>query len=85
LFIYKTFWLGLSFRSSLDVFINQQSSTDSVDAWFAFYLKNGLRLGFAYDFSLTPIQNYSIGSFEMSVGYDFDYSETESVESPRYF
>jgi len=85
IFLYKTFWIGLSFRSSFDIFITQESSTDSADAWVAFYLKNGLRLGFAYDFSLTPIQQRSIGSFEMSVGYDFNYSEVESVNSPRYF
>jgi type IX secretion system PorP/SprF family membrane protein len=85
LFLYRTFWVGLSFRSSFDIFITQESSTDSADAWVAFYLKNGLRLGFAYDFSLTPIQQNSVGSFEMSVGYDFNYSEVESVNSPRYF
>ena len=85
LLIYKTFWVGLSFRSSFDIFITQQSSTDSADIWFAFYLKNGLRLGFAYDFSLTPIQQRSVGSFEMSVGYDFNYEDVDSVNSPRYF
>lgn len=83
--LYKTFWIGLSFRSSFDTFIAQESSTDSADVWFAFYLKNGLRLGFAYDFSLTPIQQNSVGSFEMSMGYDFNYLEVGSINSPRYF
>ncbi len=85
IFLYRTFWVGLSFRSSFDIFITQQSSTDSADAWFAFYMGNGLRLGFAYDFSLTPIQDSSVGSFEMSVGYDFNYEDVDSVNSPRYF
>lgn len=85
LFLYKTLWLGLSFRSSFEIFITGQSSYDSMDAWLAFYLKNGLRIGAAYDFSLTPVQKYSIGSLELSVGYDFNYSEIEQVNSPRYF
>lgn len=81
----KMFWLGVSFRSSAEIFVIQKSSYDSADVWFGVYLKNGLRLAAAYDFSLTPIQNYSIGSFEMSLGYDFDFSNVEKVNSPRYF
>ena len=85
LFINRTFWVGTSFRSSFDIFISQESSYDSMDAWMAFFLKNGLRLGFAYDFSLTPIQNYSVGSFELSLGYDFSYTDKDQINSPRYF
>ncbi len=85
LFIRRTFWVGTSFRSSFDIFISQESSYDSMDAWVAFFLKNGLRIGFAYDFSLTPIQDYSVGSFEMSLGYDFSFTDKDKINSPRYF
>lgn len=83
--LYRSIWIGASFRSSFEILIEQESSTDSADFWIGFILKKGLRLAFAYDYSLTPIQNSSVGSFEMSVGYDLDFSGVEKVNSPRYF
>ncbi len=83
----KKLWLGVSFRSAFAAFVEQngrKSSYDSVDVWAAFLLENGIRIGFAYDYSLNEISNYSDGSFEVMLGYDF-YREVEKVNSPRYF
>ena len=85
----ETLWLGTSFRSAFEAFGNDpgapgRSSHSSVDAYVNLLLGNGLRIGAAYDYSLTPIQDYSAGSFELLLGYDFDYS-VKKVSSPRYF
>ncbi|MEM8526732.1 MAG: type IX secretion system membrane protein PorP/SprF [Bacteroidota bacterium] len=75
----QTLWIGTSYRWSLG-----NSSHDSLDFWAAFYLQNGLRIGFAYDISLTPIRQVSNGSLEIMLGYDFNF-KVSNVQSPRYF
>jgi hypothetical protein len=79
----ETLWIGGSFRSSIEVFQNK-SSYDSADLWAAYYLSNGLRLGVAYDYTLTKLQKQAGGSFEIMAGYEFDY-KTKKTVTPRYF
>jgi type IX secretion system PorP/SprF family membrane protein len=79
----ETLWIGGSFRSSIEVFQNK-SSYDSADLWAAYYLTNGLRLGVAYDYTLTKLQKQAGGSFEIMAGYEFDY-KTKKTVTPRYF
>ena len=82
---YNTLWVGASFRSAFeaDVF-GGDSSTDSADIWMSVYLGNGLRVGAAYDYSLTKLQNFAKGSFEIMLGYDFNF-DVKRVNTPRYF
>jgi type IX secretion system PorP/SprF family membrane protein len=83
LFFYKKFWVGAAFRSAIEA-VTDLSSSDSADIWAAFYMRNGLRLGLAYDFPLTELRNFSAGSFEIMLGYDFEY-RVQKVLTPRYF
>ncbi len=83
LFFQETLWVGASFRSSIEVFQNK-SSYDSADFWVAYYLNNGLRIGASYDYSLTKLQQKAQGSFEIMLGYEFDY-KTKRIVTPRYF
>ena len=83
LFFQETLWVGASFRSSIEAF-NNKSSYDSADFWVAYYLSNGLRIGAAYDYTLTKLQRQAGGSFEVMLGYEFDY-KTKRVVTPRYF
>lgn len=76
----KTLWLGTAFRTAVE----GSSSFDSVDFWAQFALKNGLRIGVAYDFALTKLQGPSGGSYELMLGYDFNYNKAKIV-TPRYF
>ncbi len=87
LFFQKKLWLGLAFRSAFAAFNTQgpkQSSYDSFDLWTSFHIKNGLRLGFSYDYPLGKLQSASSGSFEMMLGYDFD-KRVEKASHIRYF
>jgi type IX secretion system PorP/SprF family membrane protein len=80
---YEALWIGASFRTAIEAF-NDTSSFDSVDLWAAYYLPNGLRIGAAYDYTLTKLQNSAGGSFELMLGYEFNY-KTKQVVTPRYF
>lgn len=85
LFFNEVFWLGVSYRSAFEVpAFGGESSTDSADIWFSFYLNNGMRIGAAYDFTLSAIGNSTNGTFELMLGYDLDY-KVRKVHTPRYF
>lgn len=83
LLFYEALWVGASFRTAVEVY-NDTSSFDSVDFWAAYYLQNGFRIGAAYDYSLTKLQSPARGSFEIMLGYEFNY-KTKQIVTPRYF
>lgn len=80
---YEALWIGASFRTALEAFTNT-SSFDSVDFWAAYYLRNGFRVGASFDFTLNELQSPAQGSFEVMLGYEFNYKE-KLVVTPRYF
>lgn len=43
-----------------------------------------IRLGYAYDHSVTPLRNYNSGSHEIMLRYEFGFNGSK-VLSPRYF
>jgi len=83
LLFYEQFQVGLSFRSAIEAF-DDRSSYDSADIWMSYFLPNGLRLGAAFDYPLNDISTVTFGSFEVMVGYEFDYKVKKTV-TPRYF
>ncbi len=80
LLFFETLWVGLSFRSAFEA-ATGDSSVDSIDAWISLKLANGVRVGAAFDQTLTKIGQ---PSFEVMLGYDFDY-ELKRMNTPRYF
>lgn len=80
---YEALWVGASFRGAFEGF-NGTSSFDSIDFWAAYYLRNGFRIGASFDFTLTELQNPAQGSFEIMLGYEFNYKE-KLIVTPRYF
>ena len=84
LFMQQTLWVGMSFRSALEAVFAGKSSVDSADFWAAYYLKNGFRIGAAYDFPLNDLRRHTNGSFELMLGYDFQYNVIKTA-TPRYF
>ncbi len=84
LFFLQTFWIGTSYRTTLESTFGNSTSDDSMNVWAAFYLNKGVKLGMGYDFSLTALKNFNSGSLEIMIGYDFNYT-ISNVQSPRYF
>jgi type IX secretion system PorP/SprF family membrane protein len=59
----KKVWGGVSYRAR-----------DALIGMIGFELFNGIRIGYAYDFTLTDIRKSSSGSHEFMVNYCFDLS-----------
>lgn len=73
LMFYKTFLVGLSYRMG-----------DSVDGLIGLQLTKQLQLGLSYDYSISELKNYNIGSFEAMLEYSFNYDKT-GIRNLRYF
>jgi type IX secretion system PorP/SprF family membrane protein len=70
---YEKFWLGAMYRHE-----------DAVGAYVQYWFTDGLHAGYAYDLPLSPLRDYSGGSHEIMIGYDFG-NKVKGVRSPRYF
>ena len=80
----RVLWVGASIRTTVDYIVDGNSSHDSADLWAAFTFENGLRVGAAYDYSLTRVQQFGNGSAEVMLGYDLNLKPGRIV-TPRYF
>ncbi|NQU51592.1 MAG: type IX secretion system membrane protein PorP/SprF [Bacteroidetes bacterium] len=73
-FLFKEkFWLGAMYRSG-----------DSFGLIAQWIFDKKLRIGYAYDFTTSNLQNYNTGSHEIMVSYELKFLK-ERVASPRYF
>lgn len=72
--IYKDmFTFGVAFRTG-----------DAVIAMLEYRTSFRLRMGYSYDFTFSKIRNYSGGTHEILIGYEFGAGKDKNV-SPRYF
>ncbi|MGB0838819.1 MAG: PorP/SprF family type IX secretion system membrane protein [Chitinophagales bacterium] len=84
--IKNAIWLGGSFRAgsafptgAQDFFIRE-----SLDFIVAFEVK-GLKIGYAYDLTLSDLARYNSGSHEIMLGYDVSSGNNQRIRTPRYF
>ena len=80
----EALWIGASYRTSWAKIEDGRSSDDSADLWISYLMKSGLRFGVAYDYPTTELSNVTNGSFEIMLGYEFNFDE-KKVVTPRYF
>jgi len=73
-FFYKTLWIGASYRSG-----------DAVVGMVEYQATSNLRIGYAYDLTITRLSNYNSGSHELMLAWDFVKDETIRYKSPRFF
>lgn len=59
-------------------------SFDSMDAIFEFIINKNLRIGYAYDYTLTRLKNYNSGSHEIMLNWQFGFKKGK-ILTPRYF
>lgn len=72
--IYSRLWLGAGYRTG-----------DALIGMLEYNITPQLRMGYAYDFTLTDIATYSSGSHELMIGFDFGTDIAIKKRSPRYF
>jgi type IX secretion system PorP/SprF family membrane protein len=70
---YEKFWLGAMYRHE-----------DAVGAMAQYHITNDLTVGYAYDYPLSTLRNYSGGSHEIMLGFEFG-NKLKGIRSPRYF
>ncbi len=71
--LYEKLWLGAMYRWQ-----------ESLGLLFQYEINNRLRIGYAYDYSITDIGDYSNGSHEIMLGMDFGRNAGADI-SPRFF
>lgn len=62
----------------------QYRTNADVSGLLELQLSPQIRLGYAYDHSITPLSNYNSGGHEMMLRYEFGF-EGNKILSPRYF
>ncbi|HEX2898791.1 MAG TPA: type IX secretion system membrane protein PorP/SprF [Bacteroidia bacterium] len=72
-YIAKRFWIGASWRSG-----------DAVALMLDFQIARHLRLGYAYDYSITALRKFHNGSHELLLGFEL-FPKPSKMKSPRYF
>ena len=73
LFINDLFEVGLSYREG-----------DSLDVILGFQATPKLRIGYAYDYTLTNLGSYNSGSHELMLLFDMSFTK-KHIKSPRFF
>lgn len=73
LLIHEILWVGVSYRVN-----------SSVSGLFELQLTNQWRLGYAYDATLSELQQVDSGSHEIMLNYQLRFSK-KKVVNPRYF
>lgn len=72
--VYKDkIWVGVSYRTN-----------DALAFILEYQSNEHFRVGYAYDMTTSKLRNYSNGSHEIMVGWDFG-KDLVKVKSPRYF
>jgi type IX secretion system PorP/SprF family membrane protein len=84
LLIYDRVNIGGSYRTSFHNKKTGLTNSDSFDALLEVWPTKQLLIGFAYDYTLTKLGDYNKGSYEVILGYDFNF-EKKRIITPRYF
>lgn len=72
-FFNKKIWFGLMYRHG-----------SAAGANIMYQFTPAIRLGYAYDYSITNMSKYNSGTHEVLLGFDL-FKKQEPVRSPRYF
>ncbi len=70
---YDKVWIGAMYRHQAAAGLN-----------IMYNISQNLRIGYAYDYQLTSLQKFSLGSHEIMISYDLR-TKAKGFKSPRYF
>lgn len=71
--LHEALWLGTSYRTG-----------DAIVFLAQYIFNNQLRIGYAYDYTITRLGNYNSGSHEIMVGLELGWNKSR-IKTPRYF
>lgn len=57
---------------------------DAVGIIAQYNIKDVFRIGYSYDFNITPLSHFNYGSHELTLSYEFKYKKKKFL-TPRYF
>lgn len=89
LLIKDVFWVGGSYRTGVKLYDKSYLQKDltprnSATAAIQIFPSQKIRIGYAYDFSVGPLQGYSGGTHEISVAFSF-LKQNIRMATPRFF
>lgn len=78
--------IGATYRTTFGKAKNtdQLNNPESIAANLEVWPTKQLMIGFAYDYTLSKLNNYNKGSYEAIIGYDFAFKK-KKFDTPRYF
>ncbi|SDD75287.1 PorP/SprF family type IX secretion system membrane protein [Pedobacter soli] len=87
LLVKERFWLGAVYRTSIKLYPKQNLESNTRDRAAIgliseLFVRQNLRIGYGYDYSLNKLGNYDYGSHEISVGY---YLVTKKSRRPKCY
>lgn len=84
-------WVGGSYRTGFNVFNPNKSietnlsNSDALSLMAEYYINPTLRLGYAYDYTTSPLKSISGGTHELSLGLQLDHWYHHRLQNPRLF
>ncbi|MCW3461911.1 PorP/SprF family type IX secretion system membrane protein [Chitinophaga nivalis] len=89
LLIAEKLWIGGSYRTGVKLWSKPAldkdlEQLDAASAMVEFYATPQLRIGYAYDITISKMAGYQQGSHEISIGFLFNNNKSR-ITSPRYF
>jgi len=89
LILAERFSIGGSYRTGVKLYNKSYlqkdlSQLNSAVGAIQVFPSERLRIGYAYDYSIGPLQGYSSGTHEISIGYFFNRKNVRML-TPRYF
>jgi len=82
LIFYDRLWTGVTFRHG--GFRANDNFLESADLVVQYQFSPGIRIGMAYDISLTEINNYNSGTYEV-MAFIKPFHRKNAVQNPRFF
>lgn len=82
LIFYDKFWAGVTLRHG--GFQANNNLLESADLVLQYQFSNNMRVGLAYDISLTEISQYNSGTYEI-MAFIQPFSDKDAVQNPRFF
>lgn len=87
--INSNIWVGLSYRNGLRLVSNEQLKSNNTNSrvmsmLFDIELNDQFRIGYAYDYSLSILNQFENGSHEINIAYFLSSKKSTRMLNPRY-